>query len=143
MDHRGKTRRGARAASGDDDPVARRGQAVHWKYATAELRGGGRSGRAPRFSTRAGDADKLGSCASWHAHVDDHAGARHDPQTQIRRVPTLFAQAGSENGPAPQSRHVLDTRRGGEARARSAILQATLTQCAEAKRPTNELDDEK
>src|SRR5437762_9953049 len=48
---------------------------------------------------------------------------RDDSQAELRRIPTLFAQAESEDGQAPQSRNVPDAPRGGGPRARGPVLQ--------------------
>src|SRR4030095_3869987 len=48
---------------------------------------------------------------------------RDDSQAQLRRISTLFAQAESEDGPAPQPGYVPDGTRGGSARARGPVLQ--------------------
>src|SRR2546429_423993 len=49
--------------------------------------------------------------------------SRDDPQAELRRIPTLFAQAESEDGQAPRSRNVPDAPRGGGPRARGPVLQ--------------------
>ena len=54
-------------------------------------------------------------------------GMRSDDQeNEIGEVPALLAQEGSEDRQAPQSRHVFNARAGDEARARRAVLQASV-----------------
>src|SRR6187401_535240 len=50
-----------------------------------------------------------------------------DPKASIRRIPPLFAQAGAQNREAAQSRNLQNARRGREARAGGAVLQAPLS----------------
>src|SRR5215470_1118878 len=50
----------------------------------------------------------------------------HDPQALVRRIPPLLAQGQPQDRQAPQPRHLRLARRGEEARARGAVLQAPL-----------------
>src|SRR5207249_738326 len=52
--------------------------------------------------------------------------ASHDPQAEIRRISIVFPQGKPEDGQAAQSRNLQLACGRGKARARRAILQATL-----------------
>src|SRR5689334_25249670 len=67
--------------------------------------------------------------------------AANDPQARIRRIPALFAQDQSQDRQAPQPRHLQVARRGGEARARGAVLQAPLIGWTDGHGATGSLSD--
>jgi Protein of unknown function (DUF3175) len=91
-----------------------------------------------RFSTPPPSTAAAGLCIrprapSWQAYCTITVKGCHDPQAQHRGVPPLLAATRSENWTATESRHVQDTRSGGEARTRRAVLQATWMRHAVAK----------
>jgi hypothetical protein len=58
---------------------------------------------------------------------DSSREPRGDSQAQVGRVPPLLAKDRSEEGQAPEPRHVQEPRCRGEARARGSVLQAQLS----------------
>lgn len=72
----------------------------------------------------------------WNRHKQE---AHHDSQTRVRRIPALFAQGESQDGQAPQPRHLQEPRGSRKARARRAVFQAALTpEAGRAGRPANQ-----
>jgi hypothetical protein len=55
----------------------------------------------------------------------------HDPQTEHGRISFVFSEARSEDQAPSKSGHVQNAGRRREARARGAVLQATLMRLAE------------